>query len=72
MIARRGQLAYAEAIGFRDKAASAPMTLDTIFRIYSMTKPLTSVAALMLVEEGRLHLTDPVGPPPAGLRAACR
>ena len=60
MIARRGKLAYAEAIGFRDKAAGAPMSLDTIFRIYSMTKPMTSVAALMLVEEGRLQLTDPV------------
>jgi CubicO group peptidase (beta-lactamase class C family) len=60
MIARRGKLAYAEAIGFRDKAAGTPMSLDTIFRIYSMTKPMTSVAALMLVEEGRLQLTDPV------------
>jgi CubicO group peptidase (beta-lactamase class C family) len=61
MIARRGRLAYAEALGFRDKAANAPMTVDTVFRIYSMTKPLTSVAAMMLVEEGKLHLTDPVG-----------
>ncbi|MBV1798070.1 serine hydrolase [Siccirubricoccus sp. G192] len=60
MIARRGRLAYAEAIGFRDKAEGAPMPLDAVFRIYSMTKPMTSVAALMLAEEGRLQLTDPV------------
>ena len=60
MIARRGQLIYSEAIGFQDKAASKPMTKDAIFRIYSMTKPLTSVAAMMLVEEGRMQLTDPV------------
>ena len=61
MVARRGRLAYAEAIGFRDKAANAPMAADAVFRIYSMTKPMTSVAAMMLVEEGRLQLTDPVG-----------
>ena len=60
MIARRGQLIYSEAIGFQDKAASKPMTKDAIFRIYSMTKPLASVAAMMLVEEGKMQLTDPV------------
>src|ERR1700737_1333607 len=60
MIARRGQLIYSEAIGFQDKAAGKPMTKDAIFRIYSMTKPLASVAAMMLVEEGRMQLTDPV------------
>lgn len=60
MVARRGRLAYAEAVGFRDKAAAAPMTPDAIFRIYSMTKPLVSVAAMILVEEGRLQLTDAV------------
>lgn len=61
MVARRGRLAHWDAIGFRDKAANAPMALDSVFRIYSMTKPFTSVAAMMLVEEGRLQLTDPVG-----------
>ncbi len=60
MIARRGQLIYSEAIGFQDKAAGKPMTKDAIFRIYSMTKPLASVAAMMLVEEGKMQLTDPV------------
>ncbi|AWN46803.1 serine hydrolase [Methylobacterium terrae] len=60
MIARRGRLAYAESVGFRDKAAGAPLSKDAIFRIYSMTKPLTSVAAMTLMEDGRLQLTEPV------------
>jgi CubicO group peptidase (beta-lactamase class C family) len=58
-VARRGQLVYFEAIGFRDKAAGVPMTTDTIFNIASMTKPITAVAALMLVEQGRLMIDDP-------------
>ena len=60
MIARKGKLVYSEAIGYQDKAAGKPMPKDAIFRIYSMTKPLASVAAMMLVEEGRIQLTDPV------------
>ena len=60
MVARRGKLAYVEAVGFRDKAAGAPMTRDAIFRIASMTKPMVSVAAMMLYEEGRLLMADPV------------
>jgi CubicO group peptidase (beta-lactamase class C family) len=60
MIARNGKLVYSETIGFQDKTAGKPMAKDAIFRLYSMTKPLTSVAAMMLVEEGRLQLTDPV------------
>jgi CubicO group peptidase (beta-lactamase class C family) len=60
MIARKGQLIYSEAIGFQDKAAAKPMTVDAIFRIYSMTKPLASVGAMMLVEEGKIQLTDPL------------
>jgi CubicO group peptidase (beta-lactamase class C family) len=60
MVARRGRLAYVEAVGFRDKAAGAPMTQDAIFRIASMTKPMVSVAAMMLYEEGRLLMADPV------------
>ena len=59
-IARKGRLAYFETFGFSDKAAEAAMPKDAIFRIYSMTKPLVSVAAMILVEEGRLQLTDPV------------
>ncbi len=60
LVARKGRVAYFEAVGFRDKAAGAPMSKDAIFRIYSMTKPFTSVAVMMLVEEGRIQLTDPV------------
>jgi CubicO group peptidase (beta-lactamase class C family) len=60
MIARKGKLVYADAVGFQDKAESKPMALDSVFRIYSMTKPLVSVAAMMLVEDGKIQLTDPV------------
>jgi CubicO group peptidase (beta-lactamase class C family) len=59
-VARKGKLVYAEAIGFQDKATGKPMAKDSIFRIYSMTKPIVSVAAMMLVEDGRIQLTDPV------------
>src|SRR5262249_20112123 len=59
VVARRGRIAYAEAVGFRDKATGTPMTVDTIFRIASMTKPMVSVATMMLYEEGRLFLNDP-------------
>jgi CubicO group peptidase (beta-lactamase class C family) len=60
LVERRGKIAYFEAFGMRDKAKGAPMTKDAIFRIYSMTKPFTSVAAMMLAEEGHLRLADPV------------
>ncbi len=60
MIARRGKVVYARAVGMSDREANRPMSLDTIFRICSMTKPITSVAAMMLYEEGRLMLDDPV------------
>jgi len=60
LVARKGKLVYSEAIGFQDKETGKPIAKDTIFRIYSMTKPIVSVAAMMLVEEGRIQLTDPV------------
>ena len=60
MVVRGGKLAYAEVVGKRDPASAEPMKLDDIFRIYSMTKPIVSVAAMMLVEEGRLLLDAPV------------
>ena len=60
LIARGGHIAYAEAFGFRDREAKAPMELDAIFRIASMTKPLTSVAAMILAEEGKLQIAAPV------------
>jgi len=53
MVARAGKLVYSAAIGMRDRAQRQPMTLDTRFRIASMTKPVTAVAVLMLYEEGR-------------------
>jgi CubicO group peptidase (beta-lactamase class C family) len=61
LVARRGRLAYFESFGQRDPAAGAPMPKDAIFRIYSMTKPITSVAAMMLWEEGRFLLSDEIG-----------
>src|SRR5262249_9211921 len=60
VVARKGKIAYFESVGFRDKNAGTPMTKDTIFRIYSMTKPLASVAAMILVEDGKIQLTDPI------------
>jgi CubicO group peptidase (beta-lactamase class C family) len=60
LIARRGRLGFFESFGQRDAASGAPMRTDAIFRIYSMTKPITSVAAMMLWEEGRFLLSDPV------------
>src|SRR3954454_8965070 len=60
MIERHGKLGYYANFGVRDPATKAPMSDDTIFRIYSMSKPITSVAAMMLVEEGRLMLDEPV------------
>ena len=60
IVARRGAVAYFEARGRRDVEADAPMSKDTIFRIYSMTKAVGSVAAMMLCEEGKLQLDAPV------------
>lgn len=60
MLWRHGETAYLEAMGVRDPGTGTAMTLDTIFRIYSMTKPVTSVALMMLAEEGRVRLDEPV------------
>ncbi len=60
LVARGGRIAYAEAFGWRDREAKAPMELDSIFRIASMTKPLTSVAAMMLADEGKLQVAAAV------------
>lgn len=83
LIARNGKVVYLEAAGRRDIEGNVPMTTDTLFRIASMTKAVTSVAVMMLVEEGRIHLDDPVSrflpsftrttvmvPPPPGTAAA--
>ena len=60
LIARDGRLAFREAFGFADREARRPMRRDSIFRIASMTKPVTAVAALTLMEQGSLQLADPV------------
>ena len=60
LVARKGKVVYFESFGQLDPASGKPMTKDAIFRLYSMTKPYTSVAAMMLMEEGKLRLTDPV------------
>jgi CubicO group peptidase (beta-lactamase class C family) len=60
MVTRKGKLAYATAVGVRDPKSTDPMQTDTIFRIYSMTKQMVSVAAMVLVEDGALQLMDPV------------
>jgi CubicO group peptidase (beta-lactamase class C family) len=60
LVARRGSVAYFETFGMADKEASKPMRKDAIFRLYSMTKAVTGVAVMMLYEEGRFNLSDPV------------
>jgi CubicO group peptidase (beta-lactamase class C family) len=60
LVARNGKIVYHEAVGMRDREARAPMQRDTLFRIASQTKAIVSVAAMTLVEEGALSLTDPV------------
>jgi CubicO group peptidase (beta-lactamase class C family) len=61
LVARHGKIAFLEPFGKLDLKSDKPMPADAIFRFYSMTKPITSVAALMLVEAGKLKLDDPVG-----------
>lgn len=60
LVVRKGKIAWTRTLGFRDRTAKDPMRPDSIFRIYSMTKPIVSVAIMMLVEEGRLQINDPV------------
>src|SRR5579859_6958995 len=70
-VSRHGKLAYVASCGQRDIEAGLPVEADTIWRLYSMTKPVTSVAAMMLYEEGAFELTDPVSafiPSFAGVR----
>ena len=60
LVARRDEIVHWHCLGHRDLASSTPMTPDTLFRIYSMTKPITGVAVMMLFEEGHFLLDDPV------------
>jgi len=60
VVTRHGQIAHVSSCGHRDREAGAPVERDTLWRIYSMTKPITSVAAMMLYEQGAFELKDPV------------
>ncbi|QQS13766.1 MAG: beta-lactamase family protein [Rhodospirillales bacterium] len=60
LVARRGKIAWVSVLGDRDRDAKDPMRADSIFRIYSMTKPIVSVAIMQMVEEGRLRIDEPV------------
>jgi len=60
VVARRGKIAWLSTLGKRDVAAGDPMKFDSIFRVYSMTKPIVSVAVMQMVEEGKLQVSDPV------------
>ena len=60
LIQQHGRPVYLKCFGLRDVATNAPMTSDTIFALHSMTKPITSVAAMMLIDAGKLSLSDPV------------
>jgi CubicO group peptidase (beta-lactamase class C family) len=60
LIARNGRIAYEQALGMQDPVAGTPMRLDSIFRIYSMTKPIVSIGVMMLAEQGKLLLSDPI------------
>src|SRR6478672_4858306 len=56
LIARNGKLAYLQTLGYQDREKKIPMKPDAIFRIFSMTKPITSVGVMMLAEEGKIDL----------------
>jgi len=60
LVARKGKVAHLKTFGWQDLKTRQPITEDTIFRIYSMTKPITSAAVMMLCEQGKLRLVDPV------------
>ncbi len=60
LVARNGKIAHLETFGWKDRDSKAAMTPDSIFRIYSMSKPITTVAAMILYEEGRFRLNDPI------------
>src|SRR5712671_3652896 len=60
LVARNGKIVYFAAVGLADPDGAKPVAEDTIFRIASMTKPITSVTAMTLVEEGKLNVNDPV------------
>jgi len=60
VVARNGKVVYREAIGYQDREKKIPMRTDAIFRIYSMSKPIATVAVMMLAEEGKIDVMAPV------------
>src|SRR5689334_11471592 len=60
LVAESGRIVYRHTVGYRDIASRTPISEDTLFRFYSMSKPITSVAVMMLVEEGKLSVNDPL------------
>jgi CubicO group peptidase (beta-lactamase class C family) len=60
LVARHGRIAHFEAVGVMDADSKQPMTKDAVFRIASMTKPVTGLAVMMMMEEGKLRIADPV------------
>jgi len=60
LVQQHGKVVYSQAFGMRDLASELPMTPDTLFRLHSMTKPITAVAAMMLIDQGKLSLDDPL------------
>lgn len=60
LIMRNGRIVYEDAFGYQDKVTGTPMRKDSLFRIYSMTKPITSLGVMMLLEQGKFLLTDPI------------
>ena len=70
-ISRRGRIAHLTSYGSADIEAGRAVETDTIWRIYSMTKPITSVAAMMLYEQGAFELTDPISRWLPGVRGTC-
>ena len=72
MVARRGRLVHFEAHGLRDIQTKKPMIKDAVFRLASSSKPITATAILMLLEEGKLKLTDPVSKYIPEFKGACK
>ena len=75
LVAQRGEVVHLSALGMMDREAGRPMGVDSIFRIYSMSKPITSVAMMQLYERGLFQLSDPVSsfhPAVARSAGACR
>jgi len=73
LLQRRGRVVHLGTFGLMDIEASRPIEEDALFRVFSMTKPITSVALMMPIEEGRLSLTDPISAfiPASGKTRVC-